>query len=91
MKNKDKEYDVQNPFVGATLCVKVSESNNNEDLEEWLLYSGVLSHTKHTKMNLTNIKEYNIDVTVGSGQKMKCNLKGTVNMKLQGRGNSTVD
>ena len=35
---------------------------------------------------MTNIEEYNIDVTVGNFQKMKCELKVTVNMNLQGGG-----
>ena len=32
---------------------------------------------------MTNVEKCNIDVTVGNGQKMKCELKGSVNMKLQ--------
>ena len=41
-------------------------------------------HITYTKKNMTNIEEYNIDVTVGNVQKIKCELKVTVNMKLQG-------
>ena len=32
---------------------------------------------------MTNIEECNIDVTLKNGQKLKCDLKFTVNMKLQ--------
>ena len=32
---------------------------------------------------MTNIDDCKIYVTVGNGQKMKCELKGTVNMNLQ--------
>ena len=39
-KNKEKEDDVDSLFVGAVLCGEVSKSNNKEDLEEWLGYSG---------------------------------------------------
>ena len=35
------------------------------------------------KNNLTNIEEWNIDATVGNGHKIKCDIKGKVNMKLQ--------
>ena len=38
------------------------------------------------KNNSTNIEEYKIDVTVGNGQNMKCEIKGIENMKLKVRG-----
>ena len=34
---------------------------------------------------MTVVEKYVINVTVGNGQKMKCELKGSVNMKLQDR------
>ena len=43
----------------------------------------IIAHHTH-KENMTNIEECNIDATLGNGQKMKCKLTGTVNMKLQG-------
>ena len=43
----------------------------------------IISHHIH-KENLTNTEEYKIDVTVVNDQKMECELKGTVNMKLKG-------
>ena len=70
--------------MGAKFCVEVSESNNDEDPEEWLRESGASSYITYTKNNLTNIEECNIDVTVVNGQKMKCDIKGKVHMKLQG-------
>ena len=38
----------------------------------------------YTKNKLTYVEVCNIDVTVGNGQKMKCELKVTVNIKLKG-------
>ena len=70
--------------MGTILYGEVSESNNDEDLEEWLGESSVSSHITCTSKNLTNIEECKIDVRVRNGQNMKCELKGTVNMKLQG-------
>ena len=32
---------------------------------------------------MIDVKKYEINVTVVNGQKMKCELKGSVNMKLQ--------
>ena len=32
---------------------------------------------------MTNVEKWEINFTMGNGQKMKCNLKGSVNMKLQ--------
>ena len=32
---------------------------------------------------MTDVEKCEINVTVGNGQKMKCGLKGSVNMKLQ--------
>ena len=34
---------------------------------------------------MTYVKRCKINVTVGNGQKMKCEIKGSVNMKIQGR------
>ena len=33
---------------------------------------------------MTSIGKYKINVTVGNSQNMKCELKGSVNMKLKG-------
>ena len=43
------------------------------------------SHIIYTKKNMTNIKSCKIYVTVGNGQKMKCDKETTLNMNLQGR------
>ena len=46
--------------------------------------SGASSHITNTRKHITNIEECNIGVTVVNIQKMKCELKVTVNMNLQG-------
>ena len=46
--------------------------------------SGASLHISYRNKNLTNIEELKIDVTVGNVQNMKCEIKGMVNMKLQG-------
>ena len=38
----------------------------------------------YKKKDMKNIEKCEIDVAVINCQKMKCDLKGTVNMKLQG-------
>ena len=45
--------------------------------------SGASLHITYQKNIMTNIDDCKIYVTVGNGQKMKCELKGTVNMNLQ--------
>ena len=80
---KEKDGDVDNLFVGATFCGEVQEDNNEEDPKEWLGDSGASSHITHKKRDLTDIKKCEINVTVGNGQKMKCELKGSVKMKTQ--------
>ena len=39
----------------------------------------------YKKKDMIDIEKYEIDVTVGNDQKMNCNLKGSVNIKLKGR------
>ena len=46
--------------------------------------SGASSHITYTKKNMTNNEECNIYATVVNVQKIKCELKGTVNMNIQG-------
>ena len=41
------------------------------------------SHITHKKKYMTDVEKYNINVTVGNGQKMKFQLKGSANMMLQ--------
>ena len=41
-------------------------------------------HRKYKKKDMTNIEKCNVNVTVVNGHKMKCDLKGSVNMKLKG-------
>ena len=45
--------------------------------------SGASSHISHKKKDTNDVKKCEINVTVGNGQKMKCELKGSVNMKLK--------
>ena len=82
-KGKEKYDDVNNLFVGATLCEEVQEENNKEDPEEWLGDSGALSHINHKNKDMRDAEKGEINVTVGNGQNMKCELKGSVNMKLK--------
>ena len=70
--------------MGAIFCGEVTKSNNQEDLEEWLGDSGASLHINYMKINLTNVEECKIDIIVRNGQKMKCEIKGTVNVKIQG-------
>ena len=77
---------MDNLFVGATFCGESTKNSNKEDIEEWLGDSGVPSNIKYTNNKLTTVEEYRIDVTVVNVQNMKCELKGMVNMKLQGKG-----
>ena len=83
-KNKEKEDDVNNILVGSTFYGEVLENGNQDDLEEQLGGSGAPSHITYRNKNMTNMKEFKIGVTVINYQKMKCEIKGTVDMKLQG-------
>ena len=38
----------------------------------------------HKKKDMADVKKFEINVAVGNGQKMKCELKGLLNMKIQG-------
>ena len=82
-KGKEKYDDVNNLFVGATLCEEVQEENNKEDPEEWLGDSGALSHINHKNKDMRDAEKGEINVTVGNGQNMKCELKGSVNINIQ--------
>ena len=44
------------------------------------------SNITYIKKDMTTIEECKIDATIGNGKNMKCDLKGTVNMKHQGGG-----
>ena len=82
---------MDNLFLVAIICREVSKSSNKEEIKEWLGYSGESLHITYTKKNLPNVGEFKIDVTVRNVQKMNCELKGTVNMKLQGRKTSKLN
>ena len=58
--------------MGEKLCVEVSECDKDEDPEEWLGYSGASSHITYKKKDITDVEKYDIKVTVGNGQKVKC-------------------
>ena len=45
--------------------------------------SGASSNITHKKKYMTDVENFNINVTVGNDQKMKCEIEGSVNMKLQ--------
>ena len=69
--------------MGATFYGESQEENNQEDPEEWLGDNGASSHITHKKTDMTSVEKCKINVTVGNFQKMKCELKGSVNKKLQ--------
>ena len=54
------------------------------DNEEWLGDSGESSHIEYNKKEMKYVKKWEINGTLGNDQKMKCELKGSVNMKIQG-------
>ena len=82
-ERKDKDDYVNNIFVGATLCGEVQEEKNEENPEEWLGDSGASFHITHKKKDMIDVEKIDINVTVGNSQKLKCELKVSVNMKLQ--------
>ena len=45
--------------------------------------SGASSRITHKKKDTIDVEKFEINVTVGNGQKMKCELKVSVNRKLQ--------
>ena len=69
--------------MGATFRGEVQEDNNEEDLKEWSGDSGASSYITYKKKDMTYVKKCEINVTLGNGQRMKCEMKGSVNMKLQ--------
>ena len=42
------------------------------------------SHITHKHKYMIDVKKFEINVTVVNFQKMKCDLKGSMNMELQG-------
>ena len=40
-------------------------------------------HVTYKKKDMTDVEKFEINVTVVNGQKVKCKLKGSVNMKFQ--------
>ena len=69
--------------MGATLCGEVQEENNKEHHEEWLVDSGASLHITHKKKDMTDVEEWDINVTVGNGKKSNHELKVSVKMKIQ--------
>ena len=69
--------------MGATFCGEVQEENNKEYPKKWLGESGASSYITHKKKGITYVEKYEINITVVNGQKIKCELKGSVNMKLK--------
>ena len=45
---------------------------------------GASFHITYKKKDMPNIENFDIDVTAINVLKMKCEIKGTVDMKLQG-------
>ena len=45
--------------------------------------SGASLHKIYNKKDMADVEKCEINVTVGNGQKMKCELKGLVSMKMQ--------
>ena len=68
--------------MGATFYGELQEENNQEDPKEWLGDSRASSNITYKKKYMVDVKKCEINVTVGNGEKMKCELKGSVNMKL---------
>ena len=73
---------MDNLFVGAISCGEVTKSCDKKETEEFLSDSYASSHITCMKNNLTYVKECYIDVMIVNGQKMKCELKGTVNTNI---------
>ena len=69
--------------MGATFCGEVQEENDRKYPKEWLGDSGTSSHITHKKKCMTDVKKCDINVTVGNIHNMKCELKGSVNMKIK--------
>ena len=57
IKEKDKDNDAENIFVGAKLYGEVQESYNKEDNEEWLGDSGELSNITYNKKDMTDVEK----------------------------------
>ena len=70
--------------MGSTFCGEVSENYKEEDIKQWLGESSASLHITYKKKDTPNTKKCEIYVTVGNGQKIKCAVKGIVNMKPQG-------
>ena len=55
-RKKEKEDDVNNLFVGVTICVEVLESDDKKDIEKWLGDIDASFHITYTKKRMTNIE-----------------------------------
>ena len=73
---------MENFFVEEIFCGEVSDSCDKENLEECIGDSGAVLRITYMNNSLTDVEEFNIDVIVVNGQKMKCELIFTVNLKL---------
>ena len=71
--------------MGATVCGEVWDDDKEEDLEDCLGDRGTPLHIAYKKKDITDVKKCEINVTVVNGQKIKCKIKGWVNMKIQGK------
>ena len=70
-------------WAGPLILDNGSDYEKEKYLKEWLGYSGVSFQITYKKKDMTDIEKCEINVTVGNGQKMKCELKGLVSMKMQ--------
>ena len=68
--------------MGDTFFGEAQEENNEKDTKECFGDSGASSHITHKNKEMTDVEKCDINVTMGNGQKMKCKLKGYINMKL---------
>ena len=57
IKEKEKDNDAENIFVGAKLYGEVQESYNEEDNEEWLGDSGASSNITYNKKDMTDVEK----------------------------------
>ena len=69
--------------MGAKFYGELQEEKNEEDPKEWLRDSSALSHITNDQKDMTDVEKCEIGVTVGNNQKMKCEIKVSVNMNLQ--------
>ena len=65
-----------------TNYVEKSKNTTRKDNKDWLVDSGASSHITYDKKDMTYVEKVEINVTVVNGKKMKCKLKGLVNMNM---------